>query len=49
MTPLQEMDALSLFDGMSCLQISMRELGITPRQYYASEINRHAIKPPDAR
>jgi DNA (cytosine-5)-methyltransferase 3A len=44
MTPLQEMDALSLFDGMSCLQISMRELGITPRQYYASEINRYAIQ-----
>lgn len=37
------MKVLSLFDGMSCGQIALRELGITPEEYYASEIDRHAI------
>ena len=35
---------LSLFDGMSCLQIAAKELGISPDKYYASEIDQHAIK-----
>lgn len=35
---------LSLFDGMSCLQIAAKELGISPETYYASEIDQHAIK-----
>lgn len=35
---------LSLFDGMSCLQIAAKELGISPLKYYASEIDQHAIK-----
>jgi len=35
---------LSLFDGMSCLQIAGKELGISPDIYYASEIDKHAIK-----
>jgi len=35
---------LSLFDGMSCLQIAAKELGISPQKYYASEIDQHAIK-----
>ena len=34
---------LSLFDGMSCGQIALRELGIKPEIYYASEIDKHAI------
>lgn len=38
------MKALSLFDGMSCAQIALRELGIVPEVYYASEIDKHAIK-----
>lgn len=38
------MTVLSLFDGMSCGQIALRELGIKVDRYYASEINRHAIK-----
>ena len=29
---------------MSCLQIAMKELGIKVDKYYASEINKHAIK-----
>lgn len=38
------MNVLSLFDGMSCGQIALRELGIIPSAYYASEIKNHAIK-----
>lgn len=37
------MRVLSLFDGMSCGQIALKELGITPEVYYASEIDKHAI------
>lgn len=37
------MKVLSLFDGMSCGQIALRELGIIPDVYYASEIDTHAI------
>lgn len=35
---------LSLFDGMSCCQIALKELGIKVDRYYASEIDKHAIK-----
>lgn len=38
------MNVLSLFDGMSCGQIALRELGIKVDCYYASEINKHAIR-----
>lgn len=38
------MNVLSLFDGMSCGQIALKELGIFPDVYYASEIDKHAIK-----
>ena len=31
------MRVLSLFDGMSCDQIALKEIGITPEVYYASE------------
>lgn len=34
---------LSLFDGMSCGQIALRELGIPVRRYYASEIDKFCI------
>ena len=37
------MNVLSLFDGMSCGMITLKELGITPNIYYASEIDKHAI------
>ena len=37
------MNVLSLFDGMSCGQIALKELGVTPDVYYASEIDKHAI------
>ena len=35
---------LSLFDGMSCGQIALNRAGITYDKYFASEINKHAIK-----
>ena len=37
------MNVLSLFDGMSCGQIALNELGIKVDKYYASEIDKHAI------
>lgn len=38
------MNILSLFDGMSCGQIALKQLGIIPEVYYASEVDKHAIK-----
>ena len=38
------MKTLSLFDGMSCLQLALQSLGITPEKYYASEIDKYAMK-----
>lgn len=37
------MRVLSLFDGMSCGQIALRDLGIAPEVYYASEVDKYAI------
>ena len=37
------MCVLSLFDGMSCGKIALKELGIITNKYYASEIDKHAI------
>ena len=37
------MNVLSLFDGMSCGQIALKELGVSVRKYYASEIDKFAI------
>lgn len=38
------MKVLSLFDGMSCGQIALKRLGIQSEKYYASEIDKHAIR-----
>ena len=38
------MNVLSLFDGMSCGQIALNRAGIKYNNYYASEIDKHAIK-----
>ena len=38
------MNVLSLFDGMSCGQIALNRVGIKYDNYYASEIDVHAIK-----
>jgi len=37
-------NVLSLFDGMSCGQIALNRTGITYDNYFASEIDKHAIK-----
>lgn len=37
------MNVLSLFDGMSCGQIALNKLGIKYENYFASEIDKHAI------
>ena len=37
------MNVLSLFDGMSCGQIALYELGLYPDKYYACEIDKFAI------
>ena len=36
------MKVLSLFDGMSCGQIALDQLGIPVETYYASEIDKYA-------
>lgn len=35
---------LSLFDGMSCGAIALREAGISVKKYFASEIDKQAIR-----
>lgn len=37
-------NVLSLFDGMSCGQIALERCGIKVNNYFASEIDKHAIK-----
>ena len=41
---LTSLTVLSLFDGISCGQIALARAGITVKQYFASEIDKHAIK-----
>tara|TARA_R110000803_G_scaffold144425_1_gene210280 strand:- start:32 stop:1081 length:1050 start_codon:yes stop_codon:yes gene_type:complete len=38
------MNVLSLFDGMSCTQIALKNLGIKVDTYYASEIDKYGIQ-----
>lgn len=38
------MTILSLFDGMSCGQIALRDMGIKIDKYYASEVDKFAIQ-----
>lgn len=37
-------NVVSLFDGMSCGQIALKNLGISVQNYWASEVDPHAIK-----
>lgn len=37
------MNVLSLFDGMSCGQIALNRAGIKYDNYFASEVDKHAI------
>lgn len=38
------MNVLSLFDGLSCGQIALTNLGCFPNKYYASEVDKFAIQ-----
>ena len=39
-----KMNVLSLFDGMSCGQIALERAGVNVENYFASEIDKYAIK-----
>jgi DNA-cytosine methyltransferase len=41
-------NVLSLFDGMSCGRIALEKLGVKVDNYYASEIDKYAIKVSEA-
>lgn len=41
---MKPINVLSLFDGMSCGRIALERAGIPVNKYYASEIDKHAIK-----
>jgi DNA (cytosine-5)-methyltransferase 3A len=41
---MKEINVLSLFDGMSCGQIALERAGIKVKNYFASEIKKHAIE-----
>lgn len=41
---IKPLTVLSLFEGMSCGQIALRDMGVPISRYYASEIDKHAIK-----
>jgi len=41
---LEPITVLSLFDGMSCGQIALERAGIPVKQYFASEVDKWAIK-----
>ena len=36
--------AVSLFDGMSCLQLALNKIGKIPMKYYASEVDKYAMQ-----
>lgn len=36
--------AVSLFDGMSCLQLALNKIGKIPTKYFASEVDKHAMQ-----
>lgn len=41
---MQSINALNLFDGMSCGLVALKRLGVTPLNYYASEVDKPAMK-----
>lgn len=40
----EDINVLSLFDGISCGQVALNRAGIKVNNYFASEIDKHAIK-----
>jgi len=41
---MEGLNVLSLFDGMSCGMIALDRKGVKVKNYYASEVDKHAIK-----
>ena len=41
---MYDFNVLSLFDGLSCAQLALKQAGIEYNNYYASEIDKFAIK-----
>lgn len=41
---MKSINVLSLFDGMSCGQIALDQLGISVKNYFAAEIDKYAIQ-----
>lgn len=41
---MKEVTVLSLFDGISCLQVALERAGLKIKKYYASEIDKYAIQ-----
>lgn len=41
---VEPLDVLSIYDGMSCGRIALEKLGARVRRYYATEIDKYAIK-----
>ena len=37
-------NVVSLFDGMSCFQLALNRLGIKPKKYFASEVDKYAMQ-----
>ncbi|WP_372938455.1 DNA (cytosine-5-)-methyltransferase [Seonamhaeicola sp.] len=44
LTQEAKLNVLSLFDGISCGQVALEKAGIDVNKYFASEIDKHAIK-----
>jgi hypothetical protein len=40
----KQINVLSIFDGISCGQIALQRAGIEVKNYFASEVDKHAIK-----
>lgn len=40
----EEIEVLSMYDGMSCGQIALKEMGCNVARYYATEIDKYAIQ-----
>lgn len=41
---VEPVDVLSMYDGMACGHIALDKLGVNVRNYFATEIDRYAIK-----
>lgn len=41
---MKKLNVVSVFDGMSCGQIALKELGFEVENYFASEVDKYAIK-----